>query len=54
MNRHVSQSLTYVTQDIIAYLNEMVADGVFITHLEMLEKLEEIIMTDETGCFADT
>ena len=54
MNRHVSQSLTYVTQDIIAYLNEMVADGVFIMHLEMLEKLEEIIMTDETGCFADT
>ena len=46
MNRPVNQTLNYVSQ-------EMVCDGKFIVHLEMLEKLEDIIMSDDSGCFAD-
>lgn len=53
MNRPVNQTLNYVSQDIIAALNEMVCDGKFIVHLEMLEKLEDIIMSDDSGCFVN-
>ena len=53
MNRPVNQSLSYVSQHTIAALNSMVADGKFLVHLEMLEQLENTIMTDDTGCFAD-
>jgi len=53
MIRPAAQSLCYVSQDTIAALNAMVADGKFLVHLEMLEQLENTIMTDDTGCFAD-
>ena len=53
MTRPAAQSLCYVSQDTIAALNSMVADGKFLLHLEMLEQLENTIMTDDTGCFAD-
>ena len=49
MNRPVNQSLSYVSQHTIAALNSMVADGKFLVHLEMLEQLENTIMTDDTG-----
>ena len=53
MNRPVNQSLSYVSQHTIAAHNSMAADGKFLVHLEMLEQLENTIMTDDTGCFAD-
>ena len=31
----------------------MVGSGKFIMYLEMLKKLEDIIMSDDRGCFAD-
>lgn len=53
MKRPIDQALNFVSQDTIAALNEMVSSGKFIVHLEMLEKLEDIIMSDDSGCFAD-
>ncbi len=29
------------------------ADSKFLMHLDMLEQLETIILSDDTGCFAD-
>ena len=53
MKRPLNQTLSFVSQDTIAALNEMVADGKFLIHLDMLEQLETTILSDDTGCFAD-
>ena len=53
MKRPLNQTLRFVSQDTIAALNEMVADGKFLMHLDMLEQLETTILSDDTGCFAD-
>ena len=53
MKRPLNQTLSFVSQDTIAALNEMVADGKFLMHLNMLEQLETTILSDDTGCFAD-
>jgi len=53
MKRPIDQALNFVSQDIIAALNEMVGDGKFLMHLDMLEQLETTILSDDTGCFAD-
>lgn len=53
MKRPIDQALNFVSQDTIAALNEMVADGKFLMHLNMLEQLETTILSDDTGCFAD-
>ena len=53
MQRPLNQTLSFVSQDTIAALNEMVADGKFLMHLDMLEQLETTILSDDTGCFAD-
>ena len=53
MKRPIDQALSFVSQDTIAALNEMVADGKFLMHLNMLEQLETTILSDDTGCFAD-
>ena len=53
MKRPIDQALNFVSQDTIAALNEMVADGKFLMHLDMLEQLETTILSDDTGCFAD-
>ena len=53
MKRPLNQTLCFVSQDTIAALNEMVADGKFLMHLDMLEQLETTILSDDTGCFAD-
>lgn len=53
MKRSIDQALSFVSQDTIAALNAMVADGKFLMHLNMLEQLETTILSDDTGCFAD-
>lgn len=53
MKRPIDQALRFVSQDTIAALNAMVADGKFLMHLNMLEQLETTILSDDTGCFAD-
>ena len=53
MKRPLNQTLSFVSQDTIAALNEMVGDGKFLMHLDMLEQLETTILSDDTGCFAD-
>ena len=53
MKRPIDQALSFVSQDTIAALNAMVADGKFLMHLNMLEQLETTILSDDTGCFAD-
>ena len=53
MKRPLNQTLSFVSQDTIAALNEMVGDGKFLMHLDMLEQLEATILSDDTGCFAD-
>ena len=53
MKRPLNQTLSFVSQDTIAALNELVADGKFLMHLDMLEQLETTILSDDTGCFAD-
>lgn len=53
MKRSIDQALRFVSQDTIAALNAMVADGKFLMHLNMLEQLETTILSDDTGCFAD-
>lgn len=53
MKRSIDQALSFVSQDTIAALNAMVADGKFLMHLNMLEQLETTILFDDTGCFAD-
>ena len=53
MKRPLNQTLSFVSQDTIAALNEMVADGKFLMHLNMLEQFETTILSDDTGCFAD-
>ena len=53
MSRSISQALNYIDQDVIANLNDMIGSGKFIMYLEMLKKLEDIIMSDYNGCFAD-
>lgn len=53
MKRPIDQALRFVSQDTIADLNAMVADGKFLMHLNMLEQLETTILSDDTGCFAD-
>lgn len=53
MKRPLNQTLSFVSQDTIATLNEMVGDGKFLMHLDMLEQLETTILSDDTGCFAD-
>lgn len=53
MKRPIDQALSFVSQDTIAALNAMVADGKFLMHLNMLELLETTILSDDTGCFAD-
>ena len=53
MKRPINQALSFVSQDTIAALNEMVANGKFLMHLNMLEQLETTILSDDTGCFAD-
>lgn len=50
MKRPIDQALNFVSQDTIAALNEMVADGKFLMHLNMLEQLETTILSDDTGC----
>ena len=53
MKRPIDQALRFVSQDTIAALNAMVAEGKFLMHLNMLEQLETTILSDDTGCFAD-
>lgn len=53
MKRPIDQALRFVSQDTIAALNAMVADGKFLMHLNMLEQLGTTILSDDTGCFAD-
>lgn len=53
MKRPIDQALRFVSQNTIAALNAMVADGKFLMHLNMLEQLETTILSDDTGCFAD-
>lgn len=53
MKRPLNQTLSFVSQDTIAALNEMVGDGKFLMHLDMLEQIETTILSDDTGCFAD-
>jgi hypothetical protein len=53
MKRPIDQALNFVSQDTIAALNEMVADGKFLMHLNMLELLETTILSDDTGCFVN-
>ena len=53
MQRPLNQTLSFVSQDTIAALNEMVGDGKFLMHLDMLAQLETTILSDDTGCFAD-
>nr|DAN26682.1 MAG TPA: hypothetical protein [Caudoviricetes sp.] len=53
MKRPIDQALRFVSQDTIAALNAMVADGKLLMHLNMLEQLETTILSDDTGCFAD-
>lgn len=53
MKRPIDQALRFVSQDTIAALNAMIADGKFLMHLNMLEQLETTILSDDTGCFAD-
>lgn len=53
MKRPIDQALSFVSQDTIAALNAMVADGKLLMHLNMLEQLETTILSDDTGCFAD-
>lgn len=53
MKRPIDQALSFVSQDTIAALNAMVAEGKFLMHLNMLEQLETTILSDDTGCFAD-
>lgn len=53
MKRPIDQALRFVSQETIAALNAMVADGKFLMHLNMLEQLETTILSDDTGCFAD-
>lgn len=52
MKRPLDQALNFVSQSTIASLNEMVADGKFLMYLDMLEQLENTILSDDTGCFA--
>ncbi|MDD7461547.1 MAG: hypothetical protein PUK67_03605 [Prevotellaceae bacterium] len=53
MNRLMNQTLNFVTQDTIATLNEMVGEGYFLGYLDTLERIENIILSDEGGSFAD-
>lgn len=53
MKRPIDQALNFVSQDTIAALNEMVADGKFLMHLNMLEQFETTILSDDTGCFVN-
>lgn len=53
MKRPIAHALNFVSQDTIAALNEMVADGKFLMHLNMLEQLETTILSDDTGCFVN-
>lgn len=53
MKRPIDQALNFVSQDTIAVLNEIVADGKFLMHLNMLEQLETTILSDDTGCFVN-
>lgn len=53
MKRPIDQALRFVSQDTIAALNAMVADGKLLMHLNMLEQLETTILSDDAGCFAD-
>ena len=53
MKRPIDQALNFVSQDTIAALNEMVADGKFLMHLNMLEQFEATILSDDTGCFVN-
>ena len=53
MKRSIDQALNFVSQDTIAALNEMVADGKFLMHLNMLEQFETTILSDDTGCFVN-
>lgn len=53
MSTNTNQSLGYLTKDIIAHLNEMVAAGYIVDYLETLEKIEDLIFSDDGGTFAD-
>lgn len=53
MKRPMDQALTFVSQDIIAALNEMVGEGYFLGYLDTLDKIENIIYSDEGGTFTD-
>ena len=53
MSRPMNQTLTYVSQDTIAALNEMVGGGFFLGYLATLEDIENKIFSDCNGTFVE-
>ena len=53
MTRPINQTLTYVSQDTIAALNEMVGGGFFLGYLATLEDIENKIFSDCNGTFVE-
>ena len=53
MKRPVDQALSYVSQDTIAALNEMVGDGFISKYIVTLEDIENKIYSDANGTFVE-
>lgn len=54
MNRPINQTLSYVSQDTIAALNEMVGGGYIVKYLVTLEDIENKIFSDANGTFVES